>query len=913
MQEPQSLPPQNANIGDQSSTGAKGPSLQLYLGLALSGLIIVFSLLLATLLDRLAKDEIMRLAQENLENISLQMARELSSGMNDFSKEIQVQVNWDRFRNPKSTPAEMRDALDQVVKTRPEFAFLGVIDIPTGRVLAANAGLFEGGDSNGRPVFEEGKKGLFLGDVHPAVRLAELLPRPANGDTLRFLDAAAPILDSNGQPFRVLAGHIDFQWTDQVRQLVLAPLEQKHGVEILLVDTAGKVVLSPNSNVKTGTPLASLLPETRTSGTTVARWADRVEYLTTTSPVVPKGSFPGFGWSVVARQPADIVLQASTTLRNSFFAGALLLGLAAAVIAWLIARRFIQPMAVLADSAERLLTHPSIMPLPKNPFGEVARMQDALSRLASEGRRHAQASAEQQRQFVALADSLPDLVFQADAHGAINYVNRQWLEELGAPEGLGLNDLSALIEPADLADYASLWEQSHTSGNDLEYTARIGLAGGGARQWFRLRGRAVRDQDGAILRWVGAMTNVHQEVIETEQVEAALKTERKTRAEIERVSRMKDEFLATLSHELRTPLNVISGWAQMLEQRAEADAYTMRAASIINRNVDLQAALISDLLDMSAIIAGKVGLDAKPVDGAELLGTLTISIQQLAEAKGVILKTDLPAAPVMLLAEQRRLNQAFGNLLSNAIKFTEAGGTVGVHAVVADQRYVVRITDSGCGIAAEFLPYVFERFRQEDASSTRRRGGIGLGLAIARSLVELHDGTIRAASDGPGRGCTFTVSLPLLVAQPDTLRPRGAAGLSTAIGENSVRDISLLLIDDDHDAREMAREMLLMCGARVTAAQSAAEALSVLDRARFDLIVCDIGMPDMDGHAFMRAVRASADPATAATPAIALSAFAMKQDKDAASRAGFQAHVAKPFSAPVLIDVIARMASRSDC
>lgn len=906
----QNTPPSGFSAGNPVSPGArKGASLQVYLGIALSTLIILFSLLLAGVLDRFASREVLRLSRQNLENVSLQMARELADGMNDFSREVRTQAEATRLRNPESSAATMREVLDKFVSMHPDFAYLAVIDAETGTVLAANRGIFEGGSAKGRPVYEEGKKGLYLGDVHDAVRLAELLPKPAGGDPLRFLDVAVPIADKEGKIYRVLGAHISFQWAASVRKAVLAPLRDSRGIELFLVDTAGNVVLSPDDRVRVGTPLKSLHAGALDAAMEARTWSDGKSYLSFAAPVVPRGSFPGFGWQVVARQPAAIALHATTTLRNSFFAGALLLGGTAAIVAWLIAGRITRPVTALAESASRMSVNPiGIAPI-KSGIGEVTQMQNAINLLADERRRHAIATGEQQRMFATFSDSIPHLVFQADAQGALEYVNTQWRQQFGPVDGMRLDDLHARMHEDDRASYLDRWHAALRDGREFEAASRLHPAAGGAARWFKLRAQAVRGADGQIFRWVGTLTDIHESMIESERTEAALTKERQARVELEKVSRMKDDFLATLSHELRTPLNVIGGWAEMLQMRTQDDPYVKQAAVVIRRNVDLQAELINDLLDMSAVVAGKLVLDKKVHDGVALLANACEFFTQLASAKAIDLRTSLPASPVLIEADARRFNQIISNLLSNAIKFTDSPGIITLKATERGDGLDIRIDDNGCGIEAEFLPYVFDRFRQQDPSSTRKRGGIGLGLAIVKSLVELHGGDIRVASAGPGKGSTFTLRMPALATRTPQTAPMPSqmqyafewqgAGLA-----GQVADKRILVIEDDANTRDITREILQSIGASVVTAASGADALDILARENFDLLICDIGMPDMDGYTFLRAVRSSADAATASVPAIALTAFALKHDQIAAKKAGFQLHLAKPVTIDSLVRAI---------
>ena len=894
-----------------AGTASKGPpqSLQMSLGLALGVLILTSSLLLAGVGDRIARHELFAMAEANLFNISRQTSRELSAGMNDFSREIETMAGLDSFRRRDVSPDEMRDNIENLVRHRPEFTFIGVADAESSLVLASNGHIFEGGLGRGRPVFEEGRKGLFLGEVHQAARLAELLPKPADGEPLRFLDIAAPVRDYDGKVVRVLTAHLRFDWTEDVRKAVLGPRNDSQTVEILLVDMSGQVVLAPNRSVATGTPLLSLLQGPLVSGRGPQTWADQKQYLSVVAPVNPRGSFGGFGWTVVARQPVDAALQPLRRLHDMVFGGAALLGIVAAVLAWLIARRIVAPVQRLARTAALMTVDPNSIPPIDPGINEVTQMEKALQRLATQGQRHAQSSADQQKQFMTFAESLPHLVWQADHDGLILYANDQWEERFGAARGLSVPQLARFLHPADCEPFLRQWDECRTSGAALEAKVRVDGNAVVPARWFRIRGKAVLSDAGSIFGWVGTFTDIHNTVLLAEAAAGALEHERIARLEVERVSRMKDEFLSTLSHELRTPLNVIGGYAQMLQLHPGSEAQVMRTATIINRNVRLQVELISDLLDMSTVTAGKVVLDPVLLDAGHLTNDLVLSMAPAAAARQVSLRCAPGASGTMVRADQKRLLQILTNLLSNAIKFTEAGGSVVLDISAGEGWVRFDVTDSGCGISPEFLPHVFDRFRQEDASSTRRRGGIGLGLALARSLTVLHGGTITASSAGIGQGATFSISLPTA--------PAGAVHAAHPLSElPSLHDdteldgLRILVADDETDTRVMIAALLRGCGASVMAAASAREALQIVERERFDILVFDIGMPDMDGHALIRAVRRLPDPAAAATPAIAVTAFVLTQDARASLDAGFSLHLAKPTSRALLVQAIRQLVPR---
>jgi len=390
-----------------------------------------------------------------------------------------------------------------------------------------------------------------------------------------------------------------------------------------------------------------------------------------------------------------------------------------------------------------------------------------------------------------------------------------------------------------------------------------------------------------------------------------LERERIARDEAERLSALKDEFLATLSHELRTPLNAILGWAGMLQRGVKDEATLKRALETIERNARAQGKLIDDLLDMSGIISGTVRLDVQTVDPARIVEAAVGTVHPAAAAKMIALKSDLGREPGSLPLEVRadpgRLQQVLWNLLANAVKFTPSGGSVQVLLGRDGNDAVIRVTDSGIGIAPDFLPYVFDRFRQQDASISRQHGGLGLGLSIARQLVELHGGTIAVDSAGAHTGTTFTVRLPLArpsaVTAPGTgVRPAAQAGADDLADLSGVR---VLVIDDAPDTLDVLEQILSYSGAATTTAPGAGAALAMLEREVPDVIVSDVGMPEVDGFELMRRIRRRA--ATADVPAIALTAFTRQDDRAKALQAGFTDYLAKPVEPAALAAAIKRV------
>jgi NO-binding membrane sensor protein with MHYT domain/CheY-like chemotaxis protein/nitrogen-specific signal transduction histidine kinase len=397
-----------------------------------------------------------------------------------------------------------------------------------------------------------------------------------------------------------------------------------------------------------------------------------------------------------------------------------------------------------------------------------------------------------------------------------------------------------------------------------------------------------------------------------------LMRERAARDEAERLSAVKDEFLATLSHELRTPLNAILGWASMLQRGVRDEETLKRGLATIERNARAQSQLIDDLLDMSRIISGTLRLDVQRVEPDKIVEAALGTVHPAAVAKRIDLRVNVDKDAGPVLGDPGRLHQVMWNLLSNAVKFTPAGGTVqvmlGREGAGKGEEVVIRVADSGIGIAPDFLPYVFDRFRQQDASITRKHGGLGLGLSIARQLVELHGGTIDVASAGEHGGATFTVRLPLAAPEAGAPQPHEPEAVLQETGQmrgqktgrGSLAGIKVLLVDDANDTLDVLQQILQHSGATIMAVSSAGAALALLEREHPDVIVSEIGMPDVDGFELMRRIRRRADTAGGAIPAIALTAFTRQDDRTKALQAGFNDYLAKPVEPISLVAHIAQ-------
>ncbi|HYP53930.1 MAG TPA: ATP-binding protein, partial [Pyrinomonadaceae bacterium] len=384
----------------------------------------------------------------------------------------------------------------------------------------------------------------------------------------------------------------------------------------------------------------------------------------------------------------------------------------------------------------------------------------------------------------------------------------------------------------------------------------------------------------------------------------------------QRANRLKDEFLATVSHELRTPLTAILGWAHMLRRDIGDETTRQHALEVIERNAYAQKQLIEDILEVSRIVTGKVRVEVRPVELVPVVEAAREAVQPAAEAKGITLESSYDVEAASVLGDPDRLQQIVWNLLTNAVKFTPEGGRVSIRVSRAGAAAEVAVSDTGEGIAPEFLPHVFERFRQADMGTTRRHGGLGLGLSIVRHLVEMHGGSVRAESEGAGRGATFTLRLPLRGADEFT-PPREPATQSATHGESPARPsgslagLRLLVVEDEPDTLDLLRISLSGYGAEVTTAASAAEALEALGRARPDVLVSDVGMPGEDGYELLRRVRALGAGRGGDVIAVALTAYAREEDRALALDAGFQEHVPKPVEPSALAKLISRLVNKT--
>ncbi len=509
---------------------------------------------------------------------------------------------------------------------------------------------------------------------------------------------------------------------------------------------------------------------------------------------------------------------------------------------------------------------------------------------------------ESEEQLRALAGSIPQLTWMAEPDGFIFWYNRRWYEYTGTtPEEMEGWGWQSVHDAEMLPRVMERWQASIQTGEPFEMEFPLRRGTDGAFRWFLTRVVPLHDLSGRIVRWFGTNTDIEEL--------------RQARLQAEQANRLKDEFLATLSHEIRTPLNAILGWSQMLQTQNLSESETKKALTTIERNARAQNQLIDDLLDVSRIVTGKLRLNIRAVDLTSVITAAVDAVRPAADAKNIRLQILLDPQAGPISGDPDRLQQVVWNLLSNAVKFTPKNGRVQTRLEQVNSHVEIVISDTGKGIEPEFLPHVFDRFRQSDGSMTRREGGLGLGLAIVRQLVELHGGTVSVSSAGEDEGATFIVSLPLLplrqepVSGVPRLHPKAETGASPDCPPE-LSDLRVLLVDDEADSRDLIKLVLDSCGATVTIASSASEAFETIKREKFDVIVSDIGMPDEDGFSLIRKIRELPVEQGGDVPAIALTAYARAEDRVRALRSGFQMHVAKPVESVELITIVANLAGR---
>ncbi|GAB4379468.1 MAG: hypothetical protein Kow00121_33690 [Elainellaceae cyanobacterium] len=539
------------------------------------------------------------------------------------------------------------------------------------------------------------------------------------------------------------------------------------------------------------------------------------------------------------------------------------------------------------------------------PSGQVLGMLGVLQDVT--GRKQAEAALQQsEERYRYLVESIPQLVWTANAEGVLLDVNQRWLEFTGLSLAqVQIEGWEAVVHPNDIPVLSQQWAVAQHNSTYYQAEGRMRRADGGYR-WHLHQAIPQKNDQGQVVKWFGTATDIEDKKQLEQQRDRLLQQEQAAREAAETANRIKDEFLAVLSHELRSPLNPILGWAKLLQTGRLAPQKAHYALETIERNAKLQAQLIEDLLDVSRILRGKLVLNTATVDLVSTIEAALETVRLAADAKGIQIHTALDPNAGTVLGDPARLQQIVWNLLSNAVKFTSAGGAIDIRLEQVNQQVQLQVQDTGKGINLEFLPYIFEYFRQEDGTTTRKFGGLGLGLAIVRHLVELHGGTVWAESAGEGQGATFIVSLPLMSATTTT--PQENLPTDPLA---SLAGLQILVVDDEPDVRNIVEFILEEVGATVRVADSAPTALDLIEQSLPDVLICDIGMPDMDGYMLIRQLRAQSAQQGGQIPAIALSAYAGEYDQQQALAAGFQRHIAKPVEPEALVRAIASLLAES--
>ncbi|HEY0404754.1 MAG TPA: PAS domain S-box protein [Pyrinomonadaceae bacterium] len=510
----------------------------------------------------------------------------------------------------------------------------------------------------------------------------------------------------------------------------------------------------------------------------------------------------------------------------------------------------------------------------------------------------------------AVTEGTPDAIFVKDLEGRYIMVNSAFAGFLGksATEIIGKSD-TELYLPETARQFIADDRQVLSTGETRTFE---GVARGpGITQMYLVTKAVYRDHQGQVIGIIGISHDITERKRAEEQ-RIAFAREQQARKDAEEANRIKDEFLTTLSHELRTPLTSILGWTQLLNTGQLDDEKRARALAVIERNARAQRQLIDDLLDISRIVTGKIRLDARPTNLALIIEAAVDSIRPVAASRKIQLQLALEARGLKVEGDHHRLQQVIWNLLTNALKFTPEEGRIGVRLERAGDEARITITDTGEGISAEFLPFVFERFRQANSSTTREYSGLGVGLALVQYLVKLHGGTAQVESPGEGQGTTFTINLPLIPEQQAEANARPVNVEATpASCLEEIEGLRVLVVDDDVDSCEIIGLALRGCGVEVRLANSAAEALKVMEHWSPELLLSDIGMPEEDGYDLLRQVRLLPPERGGQIPAIALTAYATDADRERALAAGFQLHVVKPVELKELAEAVANLAGKT--
>lgn len=597
-------------------------------------------------------------------------------------------------------------------------------------------------------------------------------------------------------------------------------------------------------------------------------------------------------------------------------------------VSMLLARRVAAPIAELSNAAVHLASGEPIPDAPASPVAEVTMVRHAMARAAealrertaererriaaeaarAEAEERAAALRRSERRFRELADAMPQIVWASRPDGYLDYFNRKWHELTGASEGEGGDqDWLPVVHPDDRERCLDAWHEAVRTGNPFQVEYRLAFARTGEHRWHLGRALPVRDESGGIIRWYGTCTDIHDLRVAQEAVAVARRSAERAKAAAEEASRAKDHFLAALSHELRTPLSPVLAGISLLQKDQTLPERARDHLEVVRRNVELEALLIDDLLDVTRIAGGKVELEQRPVDLCTIIDRAVEVCRPDIDARRLHFGVDLGTAhPYIVEADAARLQQVFWNLLKNAIKFTPHGGRVGLHCRPEGDAVVVEVVDSGIGIEPAALGRIFDAFGQGERAITQRFGGLGLGLTISKTLVERHGGRIEAESEGRDRGATFRVRLPM-VSAGTSAAVENPARPSDRPERGGLRPLRILLVEDHDDTAEMIASMLELEGHHVQAAGDVATALEIGTRETFDLLVSDLGLPDRSGLDLMRELRVRGTHLRG----IALSGYGQESDIQQSRAAGFEAHLVKPVDLEHLAEAIERVARRA--
>lgn len=877
-------------------------SLRSRLGLATAGILLLLSLLLSWLVGHATSEQLKKASGQSLAELAYQMVDKLDRGMFERYREMQILSELPLLHDPNYSQTSKRTLLEQLQRTYPYNAWIGLTDAQ-GKVLASTGGILEGKSVAARPIFQQGLQGLFVGDVHDAVILAQLLPNP-DGEPLRFLDLSAPVKDDQGRVQGVIATHLSWKWTEEVQSSLLEPMEQHRQTEFFVLNAEGKVLLGPSGlQGKTLTLPSVQAARANENRYVMETWPDEGNFVTGFAASQGYREYPGLGWLVLVRQKADLALAPAHLLQNQVLGLGATLGIGFALLSWLSASRIVNPLLKIAGVANRIRQgdHSAEIPLISGQ-DEISRLSYSLHYLVTSLDSQQEALRQSEERYRLLAEALPQLIWQLDTAGQIKYCNQHWCIYTGLTVEQTLQlGWEAVLHPDDRALTWQQWQQATQTGQNYESEYRLRGADGQYR-WCLASIGPAHDRTGQIVAWVGTAVDVEdRKQIEAQRVEL-FRQEQEAREIAETANRLKDEFLAVLSHELRSPLTPILGWVQMLRGHPVDENTLNKALATIERNANLQVQLVEDLLDISRILQGKLSLVISSVNLTTVISAALETVCLAAQAKSIEIHTQFEDQALSVAGDPNRLQQVVRNLLTNAVKFTPQGGQIKIFLQAVDTQAQLQICDTGKGIHPNFLPYLFDSFRQEDSTTTRKFGGLGLGLAIVRQIVELHGGTINAESPGLGLGATFTLRLPMLESSIEH-QPSKEIEATT-----SLEGVKVLVVDDDTDTRQLVTVILEKRHAKVIALASASEALNFLQHSQVDVLVSDIGMPETDGYTLLRQVKLLASKQGKQIPAIALTAYAGEIDQRRAVSAGFHLHLSKPIAPDELVMAIAILA-----